>query len=581
MALSTVSSDTDTLALLGKKQVLKRRFGFWSLFGFAVCELITWETVLALFSQGFDNGGPAGLIYGFIIAWSSTLSVYTVISELASLAPIAGGQYYWVYMLAPPKWKVFSSYIIGWLTSLAWVATVATETIFAGTMLQGLVILDHSDYNSSLLWRGTFLAWAVLLVCVLVNVIVPGMLPKFEVFIIIFHISGFIAIVATLWATAPHSSSHFVWSTALNEGGWPTQGLSYCVGFLGNVATFVGADASVHLAEEVAHAAKNIPRAIICSMCLNGAVGFIMMITILYCLGDVDSVLSTTTGYPFIQVFAIQNTAGASVMVAVVLCLTWACAIGITTTASRMTWSFARDKGTPFSHVLGKVAKHNQVPIIAACAVAALAGLLHLIYIGSSVAFNDVVSLTITGFYSSYFLPAIMLLYRRVKGQIGDYTPPNPTTLEGASYDPEKGNNDNSGGITEPVDEKSAQDDNIGATNFPPSDPAVGNTYDHHRVSVAQATLIWGPFHLPGWIGIINNAYACSYMIFVIFWSVWPPTTPVTSETMNYSVVVTGGVIIFSIIWYFIRGRHEYHGPLIDDEVAKIMRRDSIVQVEG
>lgn len=72
---SKISTDTDTLALLGKKQVLKRRFGFWSLFAFAVCELITWETVLALFSQGFENGGPAGLVYGFLIAWLSTLSV--------------------------------------------------------------------------------------------------------------------------------------------------------------------------------------------------------------------------------------------------------------------------------------------------------------------------------------------------------------------------------------------------------------------------------------------------------------------------------------------------------------------------
>jgi choline transport protein len=31
-----ISRDSDTLAALGKKQVLKRRFGFWSLFGFAV-----------------------------------------------------------------------------------------------------------------------------------------------------------------------------------------------------------------------------------------------------------------------------------------------------------------------------------------------------------------------------------------------------------------------------------------------------------------------------------------------------------------------------------------------------------------
>ena len=119
------SVDSDVLALLGKKQVLKRRFSFISMFGFAVCELITWETVLAIFSEAFENGGPAGAVYGFIIAWSSTLSVYTVISELASLAPIAGGQYYWVYMLAPVKYKTVFSYVIGWLTSLAWIATVS------------------------------------------------------------------------------------------------------------------------------------------------------------------------------------------------------------------------------------------------------------------------------------------------------------------------------------------------------------------------------------------------------------------------------------------------------------------------
>lgn len=45
------------------------------------------------------------------------------------------------------------------------------------------------------------------------------------------------------------------------------------------VATFVGADASVHLAEEVTNAAVNIPRAIVCSMLINGLVGFVMMVT--------------------------------------------------------------------------------------------------------------------------------------------------------------------------------------------------------------------------------------------------------------------------------------------------------------
>ncbi|KAK0099303.1 hypothetical protein ONS96_008533 [Cadophora gregata f. sp. sojae] len=142
--------DSDTLALLGKKQVLKRRFGLLSIFSFAISELITWETVLALFAQGLNNGGPAGLVYGFLIAWLSTLSVYIVISELASIAPIAGGQYYWCAMMAPREWKKFCSYVIRWLTSLALIATVATKTIFAGTIIQGLIVMNYPDYEAKL-----------------------------------------------------------------------------------------------------------------------------------------------------------------------------------------------------------------------------------------------------------------------------------------------------------------------------------------------------------------------------------------------------------------------------------------------
>jgi amino acid transporter len=57
------------------------------------------------------------------------------------------------------------------------------------------------------------------------------------------------------------------------------------------------------MSEEVENAAVNIPRAIIGSMLINGTVGFVMMLTLLFCLGDVDSVLESATGYPFIQVF--------------------------------------------------------------------------------------------------------------------------------------------------------------------------------------------------------------------------------------------------------------------------------------
>lgn len=448
------------------------------------------------------------------------------------MAPIACGQYYWVFILAPDNYKKALSYVVGWLTSLAWIATIAIETLLAGTIVQGLLILSYPNYESKQ-WQGTLLAFAVIACNIFINVVIPGLLPKFEIMIMILHLCGFFAILITLLKTARIGDAASVWLTAFNEGGWPTQGLSYCVGFLGNVSTFVGADASVHMAEEVSDAALTIPRAICASMIVNGLIGFAMMVTTLYCLGDAQSVFDTDTGFPFIQIFynSVGNVGGAVGMGVTVLILTWACSTGITTAASRMTWSFARDKGMPLSKFLSKVSSRTRIPVVAIFVVTTFAALLVLIYIGSSTAFNDVISLTITGFYGSYFLPCIFLLYHRIKGDIYPYR--SNSTNESRP----------------PVSSPDMMDEKI------------------------EGRLVWGPWKMPGIFGVINNAYACMYMIFVIFWSVWPPSTPVTVSTMNYSVVVTGGVMILSAVWYWVRARREYHGPIVEEDVATIARR--------
>lgn len=315
------------------------------------------------------------------------------------------------------------------------------------------------------------------------------------------------------------------------------------------------------MAEEVDNAALNIPRAIVTAMIVNGLIGFGMMLTVLFCIGDIETVTGTETGFPFIQIFFDSfGRHGAVAAGAFVLVLTWVCALGITTTASRMTWSFARDKGTPLSSWLGKVSKRTHVPTNAVFTVTTLAALLTLIYIGSYTAFNDVISLTITGFYGSYFLPCAFLLYHRLKGHILPYgTPVDDEPREGVFANTNVFEHDKEIATAEPKVDSNG----------------------HATVEIAQARLVWGPWKLPGILGTINNAYACVYMIFVIFWSVWPPATPVSASTMNYSVVVTGGVMILSAVWYFIRGKKVYKGPLVDKDVAVTARRAGSVQIEA
>jgi len=156
-----------------------------------------------------------------------------------------------------------------------------------------------------------------------------------------------------------------------------------------------------------------------------------------------------------------------------------------------------------------KVEPRTQVPIIAVGAVTMFAALLTLIYIGSTTAFNDVISLTITGFYGSYFLPCAFLLYHRIKGQVAGK---NVVIQDPSDF---------------MEDQPSPSNEKIKEVEDPPSKPDAPAPAE----GLSTAVLAWGPWHLPGILGIINNIYACAYMIFVIFWSV---VSPVYSCFKNY-----------------------------------------------
>ena len=85
-------SDEDRLRRLGKKPLLRRSFGFMSILGFSCSSLISWEGILVATVAGLLNGGPAGVIWGFLVNWIGMLSIFAVLAELSSMAPTAGGQ---------------------------------------------------------------------------------------------------------------------------------------------------------------------------------------------------------------------------------------------------------------------------------------------------------------------------------------------------------------------------------------------------------------------------------------------------------------------------------------------------------
>jgi amino acid transporter len=81
---------------------------------------------------------------------------------------------------------------------------------------------------------------------------------------------------------------------------------------------------------------------------------------------------------------------------------------------TRLTWAFARDNGLPFSDFFAVVDPTYKIPIRALFLVSSCIFALSFIQIGSTAAFNAILSLSTLGLYISYLIPLGLLVWKRL-----------------------------------------------------------------------------------------------------------------------------------------------------------------------
>ncbi|KAL2829769.1 amino acid/polyamine transporter I [Aspergillus cavernicola] len=413
--MGTIADQSDMTAM-GRVQVLRRNFRFISILGFACTLICTWEVILTLLSSVLTDGGTAGLIWGFIIVTAGFSLVFASISEIASMSPTSGGQYHWVSEFAPRRYQKFLSYITGWLTAIGWQCAIVTIAQLAGTIIQGLIVLNDPSYHFER-WHGTLLVIAITTFSILFNTFLAKNLPMIEALILIIHVVGLFAIIIPLWVLAPRNNAKAVFTQFNNGGGWNSDGTATLVGFSTTITSMIGYDCSVHMCEEIKDASRTLPKAIMSAVAVNAVLGFIMIITLCFTLGDVDDILSSPTGFPFIQIFynTTQSYAATNTMTAILVITLTASTITEVATASRQLWSFARDKGLPFSSFFAYVTPTWNIPLNSVLVSLIVTILLSLINIGSYVALTAIVSLTITSLMSAYILSIGCILVKRLR----------------------------------------------------------------------------------------------------------------------------------------------------------------------
>jgi amino acid transporter len=198
------------------------------------------------------------------------------------------------------------------------------------------------------------------------NIYLARRLPGIEGTVFTLYMIMFFVVFVILLVMGPRSSAKEIFTDFQDNAGWGSIGTACFVGVSGPVITLIGADSSVHMAEELKDASKQLPRAMLCTAAVNYTIGFLMTVAAIAVVGDVAEILATPFGLPFVQVIynATLSRNATIVIVALIIFFFFFCAINQNTTSSRQLYAFARDGGLPFSAWLSYVSSHfSAVPL--------------------------------------------------------------------------------------------------------------------------------------------------------------------------------------------------------------------------
>lgn len=158
--------------------------------------------------------------------------------------------------------------------------------------------------------------------------------------------------------------------------------------------------------EEIPNPGIEGPKIMIGCVGIGIFTGFIFLLVLLFVAGNVDEVINSAAG-PLLQIFysATRSNAGAiCLLIFPLVCLLFA-TTSIMTTSSRMTYAFARDGGLPASRFFAKVHPTLELPLNALYLTTILVVIFGCIFLGSSSAFNAILSASVVALGVSYGTP--------------------------------------------------------------------------------------------------------------------------------------------------------------------------------
>ncbi|KEF50932.1 uncharacterized protein A1O9_13012 [Exophiala aquamarina CBS 119918] len=421
----------DQSALVGSPEVerglnkmlgVRKQFSDVQILAFALTYMSIWESMNSVMTFVLFNGGPQTFAWSILIVYIGAMSQAASIAEMSSLVPIAGAQYHWTNALAPPGVRKFLTWLQGWMTWLGWVAVLAAIVNVTILVLQALIALQHPTYVGES-WHTACLMIAMLLFFGAINSVrwTFFIVPWLELAAGVLHVALFILFVVVLLVMGSRNTTDYIFFHREVLSGWNNQYISWNLGMLTSVGSFISLDSPVHLAEEVRLPKKAVPRAVFWGLAMNGAMAYAMVICLLSAMGRLDEELAYAPYPAAVVLMRVTNsTAATTAMISGIFIISACSALGCVASVSRLTWAWARDGGLP--QWFAMVNQNHLLPIRAIWLGIAVNVALSLINVGSTTAFGAILSLATIALFASYGIAILSMLLARWQNYRGSRT---------------------------------------------------------------------------------------------------------------------------------------------------------------
>ncbi|KAJ7754706.1 choline transport protein [Mycena maculata] len=406
---------------------LDRQYGLLSICATALTIDNAWVALGGSITVSVANGGAPGIICEFLASCVYYGFLATSIAELASSIPSAGGVYHWASVAGGKYGRTLGfftgestpssafaqlvNYIAGLINFYGWLFGLAAIITVTANVAVQIYVVFHPDFVVQP-WHG-FLAFVLInWFCCLTVIFFNGFMPtlqKVGLFIVV--VGGLITIIVLATAKS-HASAAFVFTDWQNSTGW-SGGVAFLAGMLNGAFAIGTPDSVTHMAEELPHPRRDLPKAIAAQITLGALTGFVYAVALMFAITDLDAVLTSNGSFPLAVVYAqaTGNKGGTFGLLFIVFGSIITCCIGVYITVGRIYWALARDNVTPFSAFFSKVSERLSCPVPATLFCAILSTAFGAIQLGSKTAFADLggsfVILTTTS-YAMAILPHLL-----------------------------------------------------------------------------------------------------------------------------------------------------------------------------